>query len=121
MPRPVHFDISADDTARAVKFYSNVFGWKFEKWGGPFEYWMITTGASPEPGIDGGMSKREAGYQNSNTIGVSSVDEYTAKITAAGGKITRPKAAIPSVGWFAMFTDPDGNQFGILQPDESAK
>jgi predicted enzyme related to lactoylglutathione lyase len=33
MPRVVHFEIPADDTGRAVKFYQKVFGWKIEKWG----------------------------------------------------------------------------------------
>ena len=47
MPRPVHFDLSADDPDRAITFYSNAFGWKFDKWQGPFEYWVITTGVDP--------------------------------------------------------------------------
>jgi predicted enzyme related to lactoylglutathione lyase len=79
MPRPVHFEISADDPDRAVQLYSSVFGWKFDKWGGPMEYWVITTGRAPEPGIDGGMSRRSAGDGNSNTIGVDSVDDALKK------------------------------------------
>jgi integrase len=33
MPRIIHFEIPADDTDRAVRFYQKVFGWKIEKWG----------------------------------------------------------------------------------------
>ena len=33
MPRPVHFDITADDPDRAVAFYEKVFGWKLTHWG----------------------------------------------------------------------------------------
>ena len=44
MPRPCHFDLTADEPERAMKFYKDVFGWKFEKWDGPMEYWMVTTG-----------------------------------------------------------------------------
>ena len=44
MPRVVHFEINADDVERAVQFYSDVFGWKAEKWAGPMEYWLIMTG-----------------------------------------------------------------------------
>jgi predicted enzyme related to lactoylglutathione lyase len=31
------------------------FGWTVETWNGPFEYYLIKTGESPEPGIDGGL------------------------------------------------------------------
>ncbi|HEX6067919.1 MAG TPA: VOC family protein [Nitrososphaera sp.] len=31
MPRPIHFDITADDPKRAIKFYETAFGWKFQK------------------------------------------------------------------------------------------
>jgi len=57
MPRVIHFDIPADNPARAVDFYKKVFDWKFDKWPSPTDYWLITTGKG-EPGIDGGMLKR---------------------------------------------------------------
>lgn len=41
MPRPVHFEIPADDPARAIEFYRAVFGWTFQKWEGPMPYWMV--------------------------------------------------------------------------------
>ena len=44
MSRVVHFEIPADDPVRAAKFYEDVFGWKIEKWEGPFDYWLVTTG-----------------------------------------------------------------------------
>ncbi|MCX6616302.1 MAG: VOC family protein, partial [Acidobacteria bacterium] len=44
MPRVVHFEIAADNMERAAEFYEQVFGWKFQKWSGPQEYWLITTG-----------------------------------------------------------------------------
>jgi uncharacterized protein len=34
MPTIVHFEIPADDIDRAKKFYSDLFGWKIEKWPG---------------------------------------------------------------------------------------
>jgi uncharacterized protein len=51
MPTIVHFDIPADDVERAKKFYTDLFGWKIEKWprmdsgnsSSNMEYWMITT------------------------------------------------------------------------------
>jgi uncharacterized protein len=121
MPRPVHFEFSADDPDRAVKFYSSVFGWKFAKWGGPFDYWVITTGKDPEPGIDGGMTRRQPGGGGPTTIAVPSLDHYLEKVVAAGGTVVQPKGPIPGVGWFATFNDTEGNRFGLLEPDESAQ
>ena len=31
MPRPCHFDLTADEPQRAIRFYKDVFGWKFAK------------------------------------------------------------------------------------------
>jgi uncharacterized protein len=38
MPRVVHFNLGVDEPERAIKFYTDVFGWKIEKWNGPFDH-----------------------------------------------------------------------------------
>lgn len=122
MPRVVHFEISAAEPERAMTFYQQVFGWKIDKWDGPIEYWLVTTGAKEEPGIDGGITRREQYSENTvNTIDVPDVDEYTEKIENAGGKIIRPKLFIPGVGYVAYLKDTEGNTFGIMQNDPNAK
>jgi predicted enzyme related to lactoylglutathione lyase len=122
MPRVVHFEIDAKKPERAVKFYEKVFGWKIKKWEGPVEYYLISTGKETEPGIDGGLSRRtESEPSTVNTIDVSSVDEFIKKVEANGGKIIRPKRAVIGVGYMAYFEDPEGNVFGIMESDESAK
>lgn len=120
MPRVVHFELPADDPERAVRFYSDVFGWHIQKYEGTEDYWLVETGEG-EPGINGGIMRREPGRMTTtNTLGVSSVDEYVDKITAAGGKVVAPKMPIPNVGYLAYCEDPEGNMFGIMQPDTSA-
>ncbi len=122
MPRIVHFDVPADDPARAQKFYSEVFDWKFDKWNGPMEYWMVITGDDKQPGINGGLSHRMPGRTGmTNTIDVPSVDEFSQKIQSKGGKIIMPKTPIPRVGYFAQCMDTEGNVFGIIEFDENAK
>lgn len=65
MSRPVHFEIHADNPARAIKFYRKVFGWSFKKFsGGPMPYWLITTGPDKAPGINGGLHRVSGQSQN---------------------------------------------------------
>ena len=122
MPRVIHFEINVDNPERATKFYSDTFGWKFQKWGGPTEYWLVSTGEDSQPGINGGLMKRpHPGASTVNTIGVASVDDAIATVAKHGGKVVMPKTAIPTIGWFAYCTDTEGNTFGVMQSDPSAR
>ena len=150
MGRVVHFEIPAGDTKRAVDFYGKAFGWKFEKWPGPMEYWLVSTGDAAAPGINGGTPSGSAASaatrsgrmqstvsrrwlccsvlpsgstvkSTTNTIQVDSVDTAAAAVKSAGGKQLSPKNAIPGVGYFAYCEDTEGNVFGVMQNDTSAK
>ena len=122
MSRVIHFEIPAAEPDRAAAFYGKVFGWKFDKWSGPMEYWMVVTGKEGEPGINGGMMKKPGGITSTtNTIGVDSVDDAIAAVLKAGGKNIMPKTPIPTVGYFAYCEDPEGNVFGVMHPDPNAK
>ena len=124
----MHFEIPADNPEKLKQFYENVFGWKIEKFPGPIDYWMISTvpvdeqGKPTEIGVNGGMMKRQnPEHKITNYILVESVDEYAKKIEGAGGKIIVPKTAVPSIGYWAMFVDPDGNVLAILEEDKEAR
>jgi predicted enzyme related to lactoylglutathione lyase len=122
MPRPVHFEIPAENPQRAMNFYTNVFGWKFKKWEGPMDYWTISTGQAPEPGIDGGlMPRRDPNQPCVNTIGVANVDESNKVVESNGGSVVVPKMAIPGVGWLVYCKDTEGHIFGMVQNDPAAK
>ncbi len=122
MGRVVHFEIAADDPERAASFYTKVFGWSIQKWGGPEEYWLAMTGPDKEQGINGAIMRRTSpGVTTVNSIEVASVDQFIAKITKAGGKILTPKTPIPGVGYFAYCQDTESNTFGIMQADKSVK
>jgi predicted enzyme related to lactoylglutathione lyase len=43
------------------------------------------------------------------------------QIQANGGEIVYPKNTIPGVGYLAYFKDTEGNLWGIMQSDSSAK
>ena len=121
MPRVVHFEINADQPERASKFYSSVFGWEIKKWDGPMDYWLVTTGKDGTPGINGAIMNRMPATTTVNTVDVPSVDGYLKKITEHGGKAVTPKMPIPTVGYFAYCQDTEGNAFGVIEFDKSAK
>jgi len=122
MPRVVHFEIPCAEPERAAKFYAEVFGWKINKWDGPEEYWLASTGEAGQPGIDGGLMRLTDMFPTTvNTIDVPSVDDFVAAIKAHGGTILIPKFALPGVGYLAYFKDPEGNTLGIMQADPTAR
>ena len=123
MPQVVHFEIPADDVERAKKFYGEIFGWKIEKYSGPFfmDYWMIATAAEGEKALEGGMMQRQHPQQAITIyIDVPSVDEYVAKVTNLGGQVVFPKMAVPGMGYLAVCLDPENNQFGLWEDNPNA-
>ena len=119
MDKVVHFEIPYDNKERAVKFYSEVFGWKTNEVP-DMDYIMIHAAktdkknmVSEKGAINGGM------FQRSNeaktpliVIGVASIDETVKKITASGGKLVMPKQPIPN-GSYARVADSEGNIIGL--------
>jgi predicted enzyme related to lactoylglutathione lyase len=125
MNGPSYFEIQADDADRAIHFYSEIFGWEFEK--APdlaIEYWRIETG-----GARGGLLKRPApapvAPSGTNAFVCSTeVDDFdivAQKIIDLGGQVALPKFAIPGKCWQGYFIDTDSNTFGIFQVDEAAR
>jgi predicted enzyme related to lactoylglutathione lyase len=124
MPRVVHFELPAGDPERAVAFYSQVFGWRVQKWGDSEPYWLLTTGADDQPGINGGVFKPKGADPRLgavNTIEVEDVDAYIGRVTAGGGEIVVPKMAVPGIGWLVYCKDTEGVIFGMMQTDAAAR
>jgi len=127
MPRVVHFEIHAGDPDRAVNFYTTLFGWTFQKWEGPMDYWLVTTGPDSQPGINGGLIRRQGEIDGQAviayvcTVDVANVDESTQTATSNGAQVVVPKMPIPGVGWLVYCKDTEGNIFGMMQNDPSAQ
>ena len=118
MNAPSYFEIQADDPSRAVRFYSEVFSWKFDKIEGlPIEYWRIET-----EGPRGGLLKRPAKTpppeHGTNafvcSMEVANFDAIATRILSAGGQVALPKFAVPGVCWQGYFIDTESNTFGIF-------
>ena len=126
--RIVHFEIHADDLARARDFYGKVFGWQFEEWkGGEKEYWMVMTAPkdSKELGINGGLLKRPDGCKLIEkdqavtgfacTVLVEDIDATIKKLEEVGAICAMPKFDLAGMAWQAYYLDSEKNIFGIHQ------
>ena len=126
MPTIGHFEIPADDVNRAKKFYTDLFGWKIEKWDDhkvDMDYFLInTTDSKGNKGLGGGlMKRRHPQHSVTDYVEVESIDESSKKVTQLGGKIVVPKTAIPTIGYFAVFLDTENNHFGMFEASADAK
>lgn len=130
MGRVVHFEIEADDPARATAFYKEVFGWHIEPWEGAHEYWLIMTGdkgadikGREGDGIDGAILRRrgpQPTYENPTSafvclVEVKDIDEACQLVTKHGGNVMVEKMEVPGVGYRCYCKDTEGNIFGMLQ------
>jgi uncharacterized protein len=119
----VHFEIPADDVARAKEFYGSVFGWQVQDMP-DMDYTILHTTEVDEAtqmpttagAINGGLMRRSAETPSPVlTIDVESVGQALEQVEAAGGKVVRPRTEIPGMGAFAYFTDPEGNTLGLWE------
>jgi predicted enzyme related to lactoylglutathione lyase len=125
MRKVVHFEIPADDLDRAKTFYGSVFGWQLQTMpmaGGEYTTIVTTpvdgqTQIPTEPGaINGGMMQRDALTPAPViTIDVEAIDDALKQIEAEGGTTITPRTAIPGMGAFAYFKDPEGNVLGLWE------
>lgn len=125
MPKVVHFEIPADDLDRAREFYASVFGWQLDTVPMPGgDYTAVVTTAvddktqlPTEPGaINGGMVARsDQTPATVITIDVEEIDQALKEIESRGGATVAPRTAIPGMGAYAYFTDPEGNVVGLWE------
>ena len=125
MRKVVHFEIPADDLERAKDFYGSVFGWRLQTMPmGDGDYTVVTTTPvdeqTQEPtepgGINGGLVPREESLTTPVlTIDVEAIDDALAEIEARGGATVTPRTAIPGMGAYAYFRDPEGNVLGLWE------
>jgi len=109
----VHADWQSTDLDRTKAFYGELFGWSFEPFG---ESYMLFS--TPDGGPNGGFAKVDRVEPSESPtvyVEVTDVDRYIEAAQQAGGGVTVEKTEIPTMGWFAKLTDPDGNVVGVFQ------
>ena len=118
MPQPViHFEISAQDSAKVTSFYTSLFGWTVDA-DNPMNYGMTMT-KDGDLGIDGGIYQQGDAQDTPGIRIYAQVDDaqaYLDKAEELGGKALGQASEVPGAGIVVgMFTDPEGNLFGVVQ------
>jgi predicted enzyme related to lactoylglutathione lyase len=113
----VHFEIPAGDTAKAREFWGSLFGWQFEAYPGPMEYHMTRISdqagaAIYDPDPPGKRGTRAY-------FDVDDINAGAARVKELGGEAGEAMP-VPSMGWFVLCQDTEGNEFGLWQNDPSA-
>jgi predicted enzyme related to lactoylglutathione lyase len=113
----VHFEMPAQDTKRALKFYSTVFGWTFRDTSMPgIEYHMTEQRDGPV----GAVYPAQGGEKGPVIyFGVDDIDAALRTIRSSGGTVGG-KGAVEGQGWFAACSDTEGNKFSVWQDDKAA-
>jgi uncharacterized protein len=116
--RFVWHELMTTDPQAAGAFYSKVLPWKTQPSGMP-DYTLWVSGKTQAGGL---MAQPESARQSGAPpswliyIGTPDVDATAAAAERLGGKVLRPPADIPSVGRFAVLSDPQGATFAIFTP-----
>jgi uncharacterized protein len=107
----VHFEIGSREPAKAIAFYSDLFGWKVNA-DNPMNYGIVDTAADGK-GIMGGIGPDE---NESVTFYVAVPDVQAAldKAVSLGASVVRPVEVIPGMVTLAVFKDPQGHVLGIV-------
>ncbi|GAA3517856.1 VOC family protein [Nocardioides daeguensis] len=109
----IHWEIGARDADRVKAFYAELFGWDITP-AGP-DYALV----APEgDGMGGGILhvREPTPAYLTFYVAVDDVATSLARSVALGATETVGPTAIPGIGRFAMFRDPEGRDIGILEP-----
>lgn len=116
-----HFEIYAEEPGDLADFYRQLFGWRIDKAQG-VDYFFIQTAPEQAGAIGGGLLRRPIEGPRSwvHYVHVDSLDASLERVQELGGKIVRPRTAVPKTGWYAVAEDPQGNIFALFQSDPKA-
>jgi uncharacterized protein len=110
-----HIEFPADDTERARRFYSELFGWKLTEWPEFPGYFVFSTGPTETAGGAIGERGKSVGDKVRVYIEVDSIDEVVPRVPDLGGKVITPRTAIAGQGWYAVLNDSEGSEVALYE------
>ena len=113
----VHVEIPAGDTGKAREFWGGLFDWKFEEYpGSPSEY-HTTRFSDTQGGAIMGAEGNERGARV--YFDVDDINAANSRVGELGGSAGEAMP-VPTMGWFSICKDTEGNEFGLWQNDPNA-
>ncbi len=118
LPNPVvYFEIPVTDMDRAMRFYTSVFDFDFEKDSIDGNEMALFPFAENERGISGALAKGEIYKPTKNGVLIyfetENIDETLKLVEQNGGKLLYPKTSNGSLGSVAEFEDSEGNRIAL--------
>lgn len=104
-----HFEIPADDLARAQTFYKNVLDFDYEPWDA--EMGMLTSAAGT--GIQGDLHIRGALTHPTVVFTVDRIEDTLNLVRAHGGEVLGDIQALSDAGRWLYIKDSEGNMIGL--------
>ncbi len=120
MPNPVvHWEYNTPNPEKAQQFVKDLFGWTINvvPLDPQYSYGLVLTNAGK--GVDGAIHHQEQGARGVTLyVEVDDPQAYLDKAVKLGGTVMMPVTAIPNMVTFAIFSDPQGNIWGIVKSDQ---
>ena len=119
----VWYDLLTKDPKAAMAFYGETIGWKTQPFGDS-HYTMWTASQGPLGGVmelPAEAAKMGAPPHWIGNVCVANVDETVKKVKELGGKVMKEAEDIPTVGRFAVVTDPQGGAISLFTPKGEMK
>jgi predicted enzyme related to lactoylglutathione lyase len=107
-----HVEIPSTDINKSKEFYQKVLGWDFKPFGNGYLLFNNHKGTMV------GLRKVDVVAKGEATVfhvNMPDIDSILKKVKENGGAVKRTKTVIPAMGWYALFTDPEGNTIGLYQ------
>jgi predicted enzyme related to lactoylglutathione lyase len=113
MGKPItHLELASKNLGETKKFYSKLFGWKFEMFGDGYAMFKAS-----QKGLAGGgfqLSKIVKPGTTNFYVEVESIPKIQQKATGLGGRAMKRKKAIGGgMGYWGTIRDPHGNTVGL--------
>ncbi len=114
------FEIPVRDLDRAVRFYSAVFDFAFERQVVDGNQMAWFPQAEGKPGISGALAQGESYVPSTAGTRIyfhtADIAATLARVQAHGGKMLYPITAVEGLGRVAEFEDSEGNRIALHQP-----
>lgn len=113
---PVWIEHAAADQAAAKDFYRSLTGWQIDDSGPEFGHYGM---ASVDGRMAAGLGSAQTGAPSAWTLYVETTDvaAAVAKAVELGAQVVVPAMPVPTVGEFAVVTDPTGANIGLWRSD----